>query len=178
MTVPCLTTLKSNVYFKTNPGIGWHDNPFKLIGYNDHDVYPSPYRQLTYTFIEVGFKTKYVKPQKLMLIGTRTYEWNHLRSWKLEGRDSSKKLHLLYNCTGCYLSHNQEANFTINSKRTFKSFKITMLETNNNGLWAMCLGQIELFGSFFGRTFDCMYVNSNKLKRIYYMLLVVFLVKT
>ena len=41
--------------------------------------------------------------------------------------------------------------FPLKTSKSFNAFKIEMIDTNTNNAWALCIGQIEVFGDIYRR---------------------------
>lgn len=149
--IAALLALKSGLTFSTRPNIGWNDSPEKLIGVNDHNSHPKPY-DVPFPYIVISTGNKYVFPSSYMLQGRRAFNNNFLVSWKFEGLRSDGKWDLLHSCTGCTFKNSEIRNYPLKTKRGYSAFNITMTERDSSNGYALCLGQIEVYGMIFNES--------------------------
>ena len=146
--IPCLLALKSGLKFSTRPNIGWRDSPEKLIGVNDHNSYPTPC-DVAFPYIVISIENNFIFPSSYMLQGRKAFNFNFLVSWTFEGLGSDGKWDLLHSCTGCAFSMSEKRNYSLNTKRKYSAFNITMTEKDTSDQYVLCLGQIEVYGMIF-----------------------------
>lgn len=144
--IAALLALKSWLKFSTRPNIDWHDSPEKLIGVNSHNSHPTPH-DVPFPCIVISIENKYIFPSSYMLQGRKAYNANLLVSWTFEGLRSDGKWDLLHSCTGCTFSNSETRNYPLKTKRGYSAFNITMTDKDTSGSYALCLGQIEVYGT-------------------------------
>ena len=148
----CLNYLKEELTDNLPSDQRWTTGNIKdLVGNNQHvDVHNYPY-DTPNPFIEIFFGTKYIFPSSYSLMGRRYKEYNnaYLKSWEFYGRNKENnwiKLHSEENKT---FSFAEERNYRIKAKESFNAFKILMTDKDTSGCYAICLGQIEVFGDIY-----------------------------
>ena len=81
-----------------------------------------------------------------MLQGRKSHSLNFLVSWTFEGLRIDGKWDLLHSCTNCTFKNSEIRNYPIKTKRGYSAFNITMTDKDSSGEYALCLGQIEVYG--------------------------------
>ena len=71
---------------------------------------------------------------------------NFLKGWSFFGKNYKGNWTLLSSFSSSQFSRNEIRTFDIKAEEPFNSFMIQMTEPDSNGYWALCLGQIEVFG--------------------------------
>ena len=107
-------------------------------------------------YFEIYFGDKYIFPTAYSLMGRRdsTYKVHYLKSWDFFGRDENGVWNLLHTQSNKAFSQAEERTYPLKFNKSFNAFKIQMTSTNTAGEWALCLGQIEVFGDIYKRPFN------------------------
>lgn len=146
----CLTFLKTELTSALPPGQSWTTgniqsivgNPTIVNAHNNPINNPPGY-------IEIYFGSKYIFPSAYSLMGRRFEDHGHLKSWEFHGKNKNNQWILLHKEENRPLNQSEERTYLIKAKESFKGLRISMTETNIDGNWALCLGQIEVFGDVY-----------------------------
>ena len=105
------------------------------------------------SYFEIYFGDKYIVPTAYSLMGRRDekYKSHYLKSWNFSGRDETGKWIYLHDKTNEPFSQAEERTFRLNRYKSFNAFKIEMTDCDTFGRWALCLGQIEVFGDIYSK---------------------------
>ena len=148
----CLSFLKYQLTSVLAPGKKWKEDKdiTAIVGSSTpNDTYPTPY-QTSPTYIEIYFGKKFIVPVAYMLMGRRMSGFTHyLRSWQFYGKTISDKWVLLHFEENKEFSFAQIRIYPINKRIPFKGFMINMTSKDSKGYWALCLGQIDVFGKIY-----------------------------
>ena len=146
-----LTEIKSELNMSLPPGKSWigSTDGLGLIG-NPTGIYNA--HQTPYTFpayIEITFSNKYIYPTHYFLEGRRLNNEAQLKSWNFEGRTLSGEWKILHSQVDKPFSQNETRLFPLKIRDVFTGFRVNMTDTSSTNNWALCLGQIEVFGNIF-----------------------------
>ena len=119
------------------------------------DAYSTPF-DIKYPFIEIYFGNKYIYPVAYYLMGRRYKGYtNFLRSWNFMGRNKKGEWILLHEENEKPFSFGENRTYLLKAEEAFNGFKIAMTDicsfgdSSRNGDWALCLGQIEVYGNIY-----------------------------
>ena len=176
----CLSYLKSNLTAKLYENQTLISEGIKgIVGSEtQYNVHNNPYNKAP-AYIEIHFGNKYIVPTAYSLMGRRDSRFLHsyLKSWNFSGKDTSGKWILLHNETNKAFSFAENRTFPLKSSETFSAFKIQMTDKNTDGSWAICLGQIEVFGDIYIHPVNCpkctKFIARNKLKIIQALIIII-----
>ena len=145
----CLSFLRTELTSVLPPNEAWSTGNIQSIVGNPTPVnaHNDPYKNPP-GFIEIYFGTKYIFPFAYSLMGRR-YDGGRLKSWEFYGRNKNNQWILLHKEDNNPLFRSEERTYQIKAKESFNGFKIYMTESNDDGNWALCLGQIEVFGDVY-----------------------------
>ena len=147
-----LKELKEELIMDVPPGKTWYEGGGKgLIGNPTglYDQYPTPHIAPP-SYIEISFPNKYIHPTHYFLEGRRTSEWgNFLKSWEFEGKSINGEWKILHSQTDKVFSMSEKRFYPIHSEDVFIGFRINMTGKDSIEWWALCLGQIEIFGNIY-----------------------------
>ena len=152
----CLAYLKNHLTSKCAPGQSLRSVGIKgLIGsetqYSVHNepAYSPP------TYIEIYFGDYHIVPIAYSLMGRRDpeHQHNYLRTWNFSGRTQSGKWELLHFDKDKPFSQVEERTFILKPSKTYNAFKIEMTDVDTCGEWALCIGQIDVFGYIYDHCF-------------------------
>ena len=148
----CLKELKEELNMSVPPGKTWYGgDPKGLIGnptgiFNQH---PNPYDEPP-SYIEITFQNKYIHPTHYFLEGRRYSDSDHfLRSWEFEGKTIDGGWKILHSQTNKVFSRNETRIYSLKFHEVFIGFRLNMTEEDSSNKWALCPGQIEVFGMLF-----------------------------
>ena len=178
-TVAALSKLKDSLQFVSSSE-GFTQDPKKLIGVNEHNVYPWPYGEsYPYPYFIIKLGSKHVFPTSYMLQGRR-YNHNLLVSWKFEGKRQDETWETLHSCTGCEFQVLEKRVYKIKKRKTYNEFKLSMTERDNISMWALCINQIEVYGAIFNEERDNIRMQTIVLlkKEFIHIFIILFLVKS
>ena len=148
----CLNVLRNELTSKLPEGKQWTQNAGikALVGSAvEHDVYPYPFIDDTSMWFEIYFGNKWILPFAYSLMGRRAYNGDFLKSWNFSGLNRNNKWVLLHNETNKPFYQNENRTFLLKGNEAYKGFKIEMTESNSDGKWSLCLGQIDVFGNIY-----------------------------
>ena len=154
----CLAYLKNDLSAVLPAGKSFvHGGIKNLVGsstvYNAHN---SPWNSAPIYF-EIYFGKKYILPTSYSLMGRRALDHHYLKSWDFYGKNVFGKWVLLHSVSNKQFSNGEKRNYPLDHNETYIGFKIQMTETDSNGEWALCLGQIEVFGD----VYSCPFIKEN-----------------
>ena len=118
-----------------------------------YNVHNSPWNAPP-AYFEIYFGKKYIYPIAYSLMGRRVVAANFLKSWDFYGKNARGYWVLISNYTDEVFTQGQIKTYYLNTKESFSAFKIQMTEPDSKGEWALCLGQIEVFGDIYSRPFS------------------------
>ena len=154
----CLAYLKSDLTAKLPEGQSFTEEiGIKGIVGSEaiYNVHNTPYDAAP-AYIEIYFGDKYIFPTAFSLMARRhpQYKANYLKSWAFFGRDETGVWNLLETESNKPYSQAEKRTYPLNVNRSFNAFKIQLIDTETSGKWALCLGQIEVFGDIYKRPFN------------------------
>ena len=142
----CLSYLKNHITFGLPQNLAWADNPQKLISYSsNHHVRNDPYSQPP-SWISFGLGGYLIRPTSYSLEGRRQSSAYLLQSWELLGKTTKNEWKRLHYEDNLVIRRTVVMNFQISSNEYFSEFRVNMTNTDSGGKWALCIGQIEIFG--------------------------------
>ena len=120
-----------------------------------YNVHNSPWDS-AHSYFEIYFGNKYILPIAYSLMGRRdpTYKGSYLKSWEFFGRDEAGVWNILHSQSNKPFAQAEKRTFSLSVNKSFNAFKIQMIDTDSSGEWALCLGQIEVFGDIFKSSFN------------------------
>ena len=148
----CLNVLRKELTTKLPEGKTWLNGiGIKgLVGsvevYNEH---PAPWKEKSPTWIEIYFGNKWILPFAYSLMGRRIYNGNLLKSWDFSGLNRNNEWVLLHSETNKQFYQNENRTYFLKGNEAYKGFKIEMTGPDLNNMWALCLGQIDVFGNIY-----------------------------
>ena len=153
----CLAYLKDDITAKLPEGQKFNDEiGIKgIIGSTtQYNVHNSPFLEAP-VYFEIYFGDKYIFPTAYSLMGRRdsTNKANYLKNWVFFGRDEAGVWNLLHTEENKPFSQEEIRTYSLNVSKSFNAFKIQMTGTDTAGGWALCLGQIEVFGDIYKKPF-------------------------
>ena len=151
----CLAYLRSSLYAELPDGQNFNKNlgiEYIVGTEKAHNVLNVPYSKAP-TYFEIYFGKKYIYPTAYSLMGRRTNNGNRLKGWNFYGKNVIGQWVLLSSFSNSPFSQSQKKTFSIEANESYSAFKIQMTEPDTNGQWALCLGQIEVFGDIYSRPF-------------------------
>ena len=144
----CLNHIKSSLTSELPAGQTFTDNGLEgLVGSPEyHDCYNTPFSNPP-AWIKINLGKYYIFPTAYGLMGRRhpTYE-NYLKGWSFFGRNHKGNWTLLSSYSNSQFSKGEVRTFDIKATEPYNSFMIQMTQPDSEGTWALCLGQIEVFG--------------------------------
>ena len=154
----CLAYLRDDLTAKLPEGENFYENLGIEYIVGTKEIYNAinvPYSKGP-SFFEISFGNKYIFPTAYSLMGRRTPQWkNHyLKSWNFFGRDETNSWILLHSVSNDPFTFAENRTYQINQRRSFNGFKIEMIDANTDGQWALCLGQIEVFGDIYNKAYN------------------------
>ena len=151
----CLSYLKNEITSKLPDDRTWNDGKDVKYIINNKDninVVNVPYT-LPPTYFEIYFGNKYIFPTEYSLQGRIVMNCNLLKGWNFFGKDVRGHWVILSSYSNSQFSQSQIRTFPLKANELYNGFKIQMTEPDSNGAWALCLGQIEVFGDIYSRPF-------------------------
>ena len=152
----CLAQLRDKLTSVLPPGQKWMVQGISnLVGnpepINEHNT---PYLQPP-VYYQIYFGNNFIKPISYSLMGRRMIEsdTNYLRAWEFYGLTRNNDWILLDENSSFVFSFGLVKNFKISKSYLFKGFMIRMTQSDSSGQWALCLGQIDVFGYIYPQTF-------------------------
>ena len=103
-------------------------------------------------FFEIHFGNNFIYPTSYSLMGRRApfAKWGgFLKGWILYGLNKKEKWIPLDQHSNEVFSEEKVRTYTLKTEEAYKAFKIKMTEPDSNNSWALCIGQIEVFGDIF-----------------------------
>ena len=115
-----------------------------------YDVYNTPYGKSP-VYFEIYFGNKFIYPTAYSLMGRRVPTWKHnfLKSWNFFGKDEKGKWDLLSSYKNNQFDFEEIKTFPLFTYKSYNGFKIEMTDADSDGVWVLCLGQIEVFGDIY-----------------------------
>ena len=149
----CLNRLRKDLTSRIPDNTHWINgvNGIKdLVGTkNVVNAYSTPYN-INNPFIEIYFGDKYIYPVAYYLMGRRLQGYtNFLRSWKFSGRNKKGEWILLHKENDKTFSFGENRTYLVKPEEAFNGFRIEMTDTDSAGTFALCLGQIEVYGNIY-----------------------------
>ena len=94
-------------------------------------------------------------------MGRRFLDHHYLKGWDFYGKSVFGKWVLLHTMSNIQFTHGEIKNYPLDHNETYSAFKIQMTEMDSSNEWALCLGQIEVFGDIYSYPFirDSIYCN-------------------
>ena len=151
----CLSYLRNDVSAELPENQNWfQSSDFKnLVGTKQvYNVHNYPYDKPP-AYFEISFGNKYIFPTSYSLQGRRLDEYHLLKGWNFFGKNIHNQWVLLSSFSNNAFSHKGIKTFDLNVNESYKGFKIQMTQPNSYGEWALCLGQIEVFGDIYSKPF-------------------------
>ena len=158
----CLSYLRESLTAVLPPGQEFINGGIKnLVGTKEvfnarNDPFENPP-----AYFEIYFAEKFIFPTAYSLMGRRSekYKDSYLKSWEFSGKNRDGNWVLLHSETNKPFKFAEERTFPLTVSESFNGFKISMTEKNTNPDWALCLGQIEVFGDIFSSpNFRCGFI--------------------
>ena len=147
----CFNEMKQELIMSVPPEKSWYSGDGKgLIG-NPTGIfnqYPDPYTSPP-SYIEITFQNKYIHPTHYFLEGRRYSGNNLLKSWEFEGKTIDDKWKILHNETNKVFVQGERRVYQLFTDDIFIGFRLNMTDLDSNNAWALCPGQIELFGNIY-----------------------------
>ena len=148
----CLNVLKKEITDKIPEGKNWmaNDGIKALIGttavINQHT---KPWQYKSPTWYEIYIGKKWIIPSAYSLMGRRCCDNHYLRGWNFSGLNRNDEWVLLHNDTDNSFARYENRTYLLKGNEAYKGFKIEMTQSDSSGEWALCLGQIEVFGNIY-----------------------------
>ena len=172
----CLSYLKSQITFALPADRVWFDNPQKLIDYTKkHNSRNEPYSKPP-AWMTFSLGGAFIKPTSYSLEGRRESSQNLLRSWEFLGKNYKGEWKRLHHENSHLIQHNQKVNFPLSENEFFSEFRINMTGTDSNGEWALCPGQIEIFGYITYTLIRFIYSNKSKFNSFLFLISLTFVI--
>ena len=151
----CLNYLREEITSKLPKSQSWYDNKDikYIIGTRTmHNILNTPWDNPP-AYFEIFFGKKFIFPTLYILQG-RTYSSAYLlKGWNFFGMNAHNQWVLLSSFSGNLFTQNEIKTFPLSVNESYNGFKIQMTEPDTNNAWALCLGQIEVFGDIYSHHF-------------------------
>ena len=84
-------------------------------------------------------------------MGRRTpnFDYHYLKGWNFYGKNKDNRWILLSSFSNSQFKFAEIRTYNLNETESFKEFRIQMTEPDSLNYWALCLGQIEVFGDIY-----------------------------
>ena len=176
----CLSYLRSELVGELPEGQTWHTDDengiINLIGceevINEHN---KPYQNASAYYI-IYFGYHFIKPVSFSLLGRRAFDKHLVKGLNFYGRAINNEW-ILLNSSKSQLNAYELRNFEINEPGPFNAFMLKMTEQDSEGMWALAIGQIDVYGYIYDRfpeRHDC-FTQSIQIFRICKVLLFIVL---
>ena len=152
----CLAYLRDELTSVLPEGQHWYtgEDVKYIVGTKEiHNVHNNPWDASAESYFEIYFGNKTIFPTAYSLQGRRIYNYNLLKGWNFFGRNVYGQWVLLSSFSNSLFKQHEIRTFPLKVHESFSGFKIQMTEPESNGLWALCLGQIEVFGDIYTNNF-------------------------
>ena len=150
----CLAYLKNDLTAELPEGQSLINNGLEgLVGSEtQYNVHNNPYDKPP-SYFEIYFGDKYIVPTAYSLMGRRepSVKDHYLKSWNFSGKDERGNWILLHKEKDNPFSFAEIRTFRLKQHKSFNAFKIEMTDTDSKGMWALCLGQIDVFGDIYSK---------------------------
>ena len=149
----CLSHIRDNITTGLPEGQNWyegHDARYLIGTKTVYDVHGTPWSAPPAWF-DIYINGYYIFPVAYSLMGRRDsrYKANFLKGWELLGRNIQGKWKLLSNYSNKQFAFAEVRTYLIEANESFNAFKLNMTEADSSGTWALCPGQIEIFGDIY-----------------------------
>ena len=144
----CLNRIKSSLTAEAPEGKTLSDNGIEgIVGSPEvHDVITTPFESAP-AWVAINLGKYYIYPTAYGIMGRRHSQWTHyLKGWNFFCKRYKGNWTLLSSFSNNLIGRNKIVNFDINATEPFNGFMIQMTQPDSAGKWALCLGQIEVFG--------------------------------
>ena len=121
--------------------------PYYFVKNTKENFHPIPEKENTYLIF--ALRDRYIIPTSYILEGRTYCDSNQLINWELYGRTMSGNWELLDEKQGHTLKYQTVEHFNIEaSKRNkYNAFKLQMKGRDSSGLFYLCIGSINVYGS-------------------------------
>ena len=146
----CLNEIKSELIFSVPEGKTLFGNGQDLVGNSVgiFNVRPNPYESPP-AWIEITFENKYILPTQYFLEGRRYENKNFLKSWNFEGRTINGEWKVIHSQIDKVFNQSEQRIYHLYLEEVFCGFRLNMTDEDSNGKWALCPGQLEIFGNIY-----------------------------
>jgi hypothetical protein len=162
----CLNYFKDLLVFGLPPNKTWFasNNPSLLIGNppGDYNICPDPWTippsYFTISFPQRSkFFSRFIIPTSYYIEGRRCCNNNFIKSWTLEGMNIQNEWKIIHQITNQPFSLKEPRIYNLSTSETFISFRFNMTEPDTHGVWALTIGQLDIFGYIYdySRTIRC-----------------------
>ena len=151
----CLSYLRENVNATLPKNQHWFESTeFKnIIGTKEiFNVHNEPFDESP-AYFEISFGKRYIFPIAYSIQGRRFNSMHLLKGWDFFGKNVYDIWVPLSSFSNSLLKQNVIKTVPLNVNESYKEFKIQMTEPDSTGKWALCLGQIEIFGDIYAKPF-------------------------
>ena len=148
----CLNVLRNELTSKLPDGKNWTEEiGIKgIVGsIEEHNQHPTPWHEKSPTWIEIYIGNKWILPSAYSLMGRRVFDVGFLKGWNFFGLNRNNDWILLHNESNKQFEKYEIRTYLLKGCEPYKGFKIEMTEPNSEGCWALCLGQIDVFGNIY-----------------------------
>ena len=149
----CLSYLREYLTAEIPYGRQWRMSGIKnLVGcetaINEH---LTPYNSPP-AFYKIFFGNYYIKPISYSLMGRRIAQYNehYIKGWDFYGRNKNNEWIILSSLNNEVFTFGSIKNYEItDANDVYNAFMIKMNQPDDQNHWALCIGQIEVFGYIF-----------------------------
>lgn len=113
-----------------------------------YNVHPTPHLEPP-SWYEIYFGDKYIVPSAYFLMGRRNSYANLLKSWNFSGKTINNEWKVLHSVVDKQFSFYENRTYILKGNEPYKAFKLEMTKADSNNAWALCVGQIEVFGNIY-----------------------------
>ena len=149
----CLSLIRNEITDKIPEGKKWVNEELgirALIGtkeeINQHTV---PYVNKSPTWYEIYTGSKWILPSAYSLMGRRAHNNSHLKGWNFSGLNKDNAWILLHNESNKRFYRYENRTYILKGNEAYRAFRIEMTEPDSVNEWALCIGQIEVFGNIY-----------------------------
>lgn len=148
----CLNEIRNEITDKLPEGKSWFNGTGikGLFGsVEECNEYPTPWKTKSETWIEIYTGSKWINPSAYSLMGRRQYDFNLLKGWNFSGLNKYNEWVPLHSDSNNQFKIYENRTYLLRGNEAYKGFKIEMTESDSSGAWALCIGQIEVFGNIY-----------------------------
>ena len=111
-----------------------------------HDVCNTPWGYPP-AWVKINLGKYFIFPTAYSLMGRRHPQYTYyLTGWSFFGKNHKGNWTLLSTFSNSQFKKGEIRTFDIKAEEPYNSFMIQMTQPDSMGCWALCLGQIEVFG--------------------------------